>query len=196
MEGHCVVELPDTIHMFKVVGDEEDVLGYAKKHPPAISASDWSGLYMQLNARHACGTIPYRWDQGYREARLLEVELHRHPVYRVSDALMCDPTVSGADKAKWVKRVLQLDANQPLIGQINGYFLCFESESEMELIVPHHLVTRVNIAKESLVCKFRRDASIGVTTEINYVNRGWERYSLGLERDLFGENVIPSWALK
>jgi hypothetical protein len=59
-----------SVSAFKVIGSDGGLAKYVTQHP-ATHEQDWSGIYLQLSAENAIGTLGYRWDQGYVTAQLL-----------------------------------------------------------------------------------------------------------------------------
>jgi hypothetical protein len=98
--------------VYKVVGDGNSVEEYdaacrrrraATAPTPQATAmsAEWHGLYTQTTVAHAAGTAGYRWDQGYREARVLELVLAPPPRLqrlRVMGAMMTDGAVVTSDQ--------------------------------------------------------------------------------------------------
>jgi hypothetical protein len=120
--------------VYKVVGDENSVEEYdaacrrrraatAPTPQAAAMSAEWHGLYTQTTVAHAAGTAGYRWDQGYREARVLELVLAPPPrlqLLRVMGAMMTDGAVAGDVKAGAVKAALGLDEAEPLMQQLGA----------------------------------------------------------------------------
>jgi hypothetical protein len=191
-EGRLVV--------FKVVGTETSCAEYMKsaaaQGPRRQSSAEWAGFYFQLNARHALGTIGYRFDCGSTRARLLEVVLGPMEIARVHDPdkIMARSDLSGDAKAAWTKEALELDAGRPLmeqLGEKRQCLLCWETESEMELVAPLSLVERI-IVSERLVCEFAPNA-FGVVAKMRWAGSdNWTLY----DEKAFGLNTVPDWALE
>jgi hypothetical protein len=208
-EGRLVV--------FKVVGTETSCAEYMKaaaaQGPVRQSSAEWAGFYFQLNARHALGTIGYRFDCGYKRARLLEVVLGTIELAMAHDPdKMMAKNLPGDVKAAWAKEALGLDAGRPLmeqLGEKRQCLLCLETDSEMELVMPLSLVLDEGpvepqvqavhvgdalvercIVSERLVCEFAPN-TFGVVAKMRWA--GSDEWALYDEK-AFGVNSIPGWA--
>ncbi len=192
-----LIELGPVV-VYKVVGSEETCLEYQAgascaaraKHMP----SDWTAFYFQLNKRHALGTLGYRFDAGYKVARLLEVELRdgRQAVL-FNDPAMASGEVTGHEKARLIKAQLGMRAEGNLLmeelGKRQQCLLCLETADEMELVMPLSLLA-TGIASERLVCEFMSN-EFGVATRMRWADSAaW----IGYDDKVFGANAIPEWA--
>lgn len=188
--------------LYKVVGDEESVLTYFTRWNVTSSSSnnknnnaDWAGAYFQLNASHSIGTLPYRWDQGYMNAKLIKLSCVA-PVHVVGDAFMADHNVSGEEKAQRVKRLLGLQESLPLMEQVHGFLLCRENEEEWEMVCRLDNVAKF-VRSESVVCLFKRDALTGKVVCRFDSSLPWQTFDelskVFIEKN-FGPNAVPLWA--
>lgn len=189
-----IAATPPALELWRVIGDEPDIAAYAAAHTPSSSAKkngDWSGMYFQLSAGNAAGTLGYRWDQGYTMARLIRVSLPLAEfgfVALVVDdtgngaqtpaetetqgrGLMVASDVPGAFKAAQLKSRLDIPSDTPLLPalgqrQTPAVLVCRESVGEWEVAVPHDLLpvmSRGAAWEERCVVEFRPRA--GVTAE-------------------------------
>lgn len=98
---------------------------------------------MQLNLQHAVETTGYRWNR-FQECLLCELDIECDAIL-ITDSMMGRFDVSGAEKAAFLKGLLQISEGFLLeeLGKRNLCMLCLESPNEFELIVPHALIDRV-----------------------------------------------------
>jgi len=127
-----------TLEVFKVVGDQINLLDYVGAHPPRVGA-DWAALYTQLDVPHALGTVPYRWGQGYDVARLLRASTDDIRVLFVDAPWMADGSIDGAAKALAVRTALGISDARPLmevLGDRRVAFVCRETSAQWEVVFP------------------------------------------------------------
>merc|ERR1712000_538731 len=195
------LNLPNN-YFFKVIGDEENICDYHCARAPQTTTTttlnDWSAFYFQLNETHACGTLAYRYDQGYEIASLMKTKFNvgtnNIKMIFISDFFLSDETVSGEDKAKRIKLSLGLNINEPLMkqfGEKNWILCCRESNDEWELVVPHNLIHKEFFVDQQTVTQFKSN-SFGAT---GFRRRGrsgeWERFD---DNDIAASvNVPPKW---
>ena len=128
------------------------------QHHPTCT-DDWRGMYTQFLTRHALGTLPYRWEGGHTEARLVAITfLDPLDIIVVSGALLHDGGISGATKASAVKRELGIDPSKPLLPALadcGKALLVREIDDWWELVIPHALLARLACVERG-VAVFRR----------------------------------------
>jgi nicotinamidase-related amidase len=170
----CTDIILPQLSLYKTVGDESTIQQYMTTRgicsssstgtPPSSSSSsstsaklsDWSALYLQVDAVHALGNVPYRWDQGYAISRLLHVTMHNITVrvFHGSDsAWLHDGNVSGMDKAATIKHSLGMPTDALLMPDLPNFvseqkkhgtsvpmiLAIQETDHEWEIIVPWQL---------------------------------------------------------
>lgn len=187
-----MVPVNEAMELFKVVGTESSVMEYTKKNPPADPKSDWAGMYFQLNAAHALGTIGYRWEK-YTTAKLLRVLLRPRVIAVVSESFMWNASIAGSEKALMVKHLLGLDSCTPLMTSLESQgagMLCLETEHEWEIVIPHALLKDAILLEET-ICTFAPN-EFKATSKMSRVEGQWSRF----DESSFGPNEPPSWIEK
>jgi hypothetical protein len=109
---------------------------------------DWAALYFQLTPAQALG---YATDKDSPIINLAKftwkqpVTIHKldHPEFGRAD-------VPAAVKAALVRRELKITSTAPLMEALNAALMVLETETDHELIIPHHLVTPEIIQAEIL----------------------------------------------
>ena len=195
----CHVEQVGPIVVFKVVGSESTCGEYmraAALKPARVQTRDWAAFYFQLNQRHALGTLGYRYDAGYKRARLLEVTLGVCCVVKMTDPnkVMASGALSGDAKARLLKAALELDSELPLMEQLGTKgqsLLCLETEDEVELVMPLSLLER-SVVSERLVCEIAPN-EFGVAAKMQWAESAeWVPF----DEKAFGDNQTPPWAMQ
>mmetsp|Transcript_16853 Transcript_16853/g.33555 ORF Transcript_16853/g.33555 Transcript_16853/m.33555 type:complete len:239 (-) Transcript_16853:228-944(-) len=128
--------------------------------PGPSAPDDWGGcVYTQFSAIHALGTIPYRWDRGHDEARLVSAALAAPLDVVVADGpSMHDGRVAGTPKATSLKKALGIDPGVPLMDALavrRQVLMVRETEDWWELLFPHALLENL-VYGERGVALFQR----------------------------------------
>ena len=110
------------------------------------------------------GTVPYRWEKGHSEARLVAVTFEELEIVVLEDERLHDAGMSGEQKAAMVKKKLGILEEEPLLealGKRRQVALVRETESEWELIIPHDLLPTLPF-QERGIARFRRHPQMPV----------------------------------
>ena len=139
--------------------------------PAPAHDDDWQALYTQFSAPHALGTVPYRWEQAENTLAILIRATLQQPldILVVDDASLHDGTISGTQKAHWIKQQLLLDIplNVPLmqaLGRQGKAALIRETSHEWELVLPHNLLPTL-AWHEAAVLRMQRHPRFPVTAK-------------------------------
>lgn len=209
---------------FKVVGNKPSLLDYVANSPPTRAPTDWSGCYLQLNIAHAVETVPYRWDQGYKEVVLLEVCISS-PIDAIviSDPCMGRPDLSGEEKARFVKvgspfwawdsllfvgfdfhscqshplpkGVCGIPEGELLMSSLKCPLICLETPEEWEMVVNPGILPEM-IVSERVLYRFKPNA-FNVTGSYRKEGSGDEWLPFPSNQQLHGVvNVPPDWFLQ
>lgn len=139
--------LMNAIVVYKVIGSEDSISEYVQTCEQ--TTNDWSGIYFQLSIEHAEEAIYYRCDK-YKTGKLMKAEIRQTShIEKISDVRMCNPGITGAEKASIVKELLGMDANTVLLrDMLYDCIFVEEHVDQYELIVPHHKVQSVIVHEE------------------------------------------------
>lgn len=156
------------VTVYKVLAGDTTLASYNEGSPPSAhddldgdgsqQLKDWRGLYTQFQRDHVLGTVPYRWEKGHSEARLVSVTFEELEIVVFQDDRLHDAGMSGEQKATMVKQKLGILEEEPLLvalGKRRQVALVRETESEWELIVPHDLLPTLPF-QERGIARFRR----------------------------------------
>jgi len=154
-----------TLHQYAERGahQSDDLDGKGSLQHP-----DWQALYCQFQQEHVLGTIPYRWDVPgkYCEATLVQgCFVEPVDILRVNGSLFFEGGISGSEKARIVKSLLQLPEAEALLVAVGLQSRCMlvqETEGEWELLIPHDFLDRARLDERPL-CRFRKYPGMPMT---------------------------------
>lgn len=181
----------DLLEAFKVVGDEASIEEYISLHPPRVQG-EWSALYLQFDEAHALGTVSYRWDQGYKLARLLRASLRTVQVVLVDAPWMPDGRIPGDEKAAVLKEALGLPQEELLtrsLGQKQKILACRETDEQWELVVPLNLFS--HLERTEVLALELRPNQYGCTSHCRSADyEDWRRFD---DLDALRDVAPPDW---
>ncbi|VBB17549.1 hypothetical protein YASMINEVIRUS_11 [Yasminevirus sp. GU-2018] len=141
-----------TITVYKVIGDEDCLSDYVRKHSTPTT-SDWSGIYFQFSIDHALRSLFYRTDQGYEKMRLVEITFKGLDVFKLTGDIFIDGSVSDVEKSTVVKDTLSIDKQKKLVESVKGALMIEELKNDFELIVPIHMILDNKVSCDEVVLK-------------------------------------------
>lgn len=156
-----------TLRLFKLVGDETDIISYITKYTFLLK-TDWSGIYFQDDIEHAASCSGYRYDQGYKICNLIEItidlEKSKVALFVVDDKFLADPNISGQSKAQFIKQKKSIPDNILLCDYLaeNRLILkCLEFDSEFEYLIPKDIFEELIFEQKISKCyKFDKNLQI------------------------------------
>jgi len=144
---------------------------------------------MQFQRGHVFGTVPYRWDsrvQDYKEAQLIKATFEDVQVVLLEGDIFHDVSVSAEEKALAAKSALQIKGGllMETLGQMGKVALVRETQTELELLVPHGLLPYLKF-KEQVLVRWRKHVHMPVTDKWCDVSQSteWVPWREGLEPD-------------
>ena len=152
------------VQCYKIVGGNHTLESYNQQClQRSKGESDWEALYTQFHRDHVLGTLPYRWESGESQAKLIRVTFEELVMLRVEGSIMYDGAMSGSEKAALLKPALGIKPDEPLMGQAPRPLLVRETQHEWELVFPHGLLSRGEY-EEEVIAVFRRPVDRPITT--------------------------------
>ena len=183
---------------YKVVPDSDgSLVGYNSicshgTKPP----TDWSAMYLQFQSDHVLGTVPYRWERGHTNAKLVEVTFHDLLTVVVIDGpIIYDGTISGKEKATRIKQLMGNDVSLPLmeyLGKQGKMAAIRGTEHEWELIISHSLLSTLSFTKTE-VALFERHSRMPVTHRRRDSNQTWHAWIDTSDADNHIRNLSTDW---
>ena len=156
----------------------------------SLQRTDWRGLYTQFKRDHVLGTVPYRWERGQRQARLVAATFDELHIIVLDDPRLHQGDMNGTAKAAMIKQILNIPMEEPLItflGRLGQVAMVRETETEWELVIPHDLLPELSF-REKFVMSFQRHPQMPITWRYRYrEDDSW----LSWEEDLHMEVAIP-----
>jgi len=183
------------VRIYKVVANDDSMFDYVQNCSKRDTLDgdgsnqrpDWRALYTQFLRDHVLGTIPYRWNR-FEHATLLEVTFKELDIVVLDGSIFFDGKISGDDKARVVKEVMNLAFDSPLMENLGNRGMCAlvrENEDEWELIIPHNLFAKLDFT-EKVIMKFRKHEQYPLTESWKLLNGEWRCF----ETD-FDKMVLP-----
>lgn len=140
--------------VYKVIGPQRSISEY---NAGFRTRTDWSALYLQFTEEHARETLSTRWEK-YDLAKLARAKINPEAkLFKVTDPIMYDITVSGEEKAVIIKNLLGIQQSSNLMLSLGEYdgLLVEEHMGQFELILPHHKVDTVLVEQEIITTYHR-----------------------------------------
>ncbi|AYV81720.1 MAG: hypothetical protein Harvfovirus55_9 [Harvfovirus sp.] len=134
---------------YKVVAFSEFDFGKINRE----GGHDWSAMYFQFTIAHALGYATDKTSSDniicltkFKFRDTTEIKIHEF-----NDAIFGSDCVTGEEKAKKIKNMLNIKLEEKLMKAINGAVILYDNVSELELIISHDMVNENNLLVQNLV---------------------------------------------
>ncbi|AYV83700.1 MAG: hypothetical protein Hyperionvirus10_36 [Hyperionvirus sp.] len=135
-------------HFYKVIAFPEFDFKRINKETP----HDWSATYFQFTVAHALGyaTDKIAPDDIICLTRFKFKDASQIKIHEFNDSVFGSGNVSGDEKAKIIKNMLNIKHDEKLMKSINGAVVLYDNASELELIISHDMVNENNLAVQNI----------------------------------------------